>query len=71
MAARRARKLGEAQRRLEEEDTQRVIADQNKQLRQGGAGTAAKADLDTDLAHVPQVKYGETVEEQALKKEQV
>lgn len=68
LAARKNRKLKESRRRAEEEEAQRIISEQNKQMRQGGSGPQP---TDVDLAHVPQVNYGESSEEKALKKEQV
>ena len=69
LEARRARRMAEAQRLSEEEEAQRIIAEQQKlMMRQTGAQAGG---VDPNLAHVPTVKYAESVEEQALKKEQV
>ena len=70
IAARRARKLADAKRQEEEELAQRLLDAQSQQMerRVGGASSAGEHD---DLLRMPQVQYGESIEEQALKKEQV
>lgn len=67
LAARRARKLAEARRKQDEEEQQRLISEQNRQMQQGGQ----VEEEETDLAHVPKVQYSQSIEEQALQKEQV
>ena len=54
---------------MEEDSAQRFVEDQSRQMKQAGFGTDAPPV--GDLQHMPQVKYGETIQEQALKKEQV
>lgn len=67
LAARRARKLAEVQRKQDEEEQQRLISEQNRQMQQGGQAE----EEESDLAHVPKVQYSQSIEEQALQKEQV
>lgn len=67
LAARRARKLAETRRKQDEEEQQRLISEQNRQMQQGGQ----VEEEETDLAHVPKVQYSQSIEEQALQKEQV
>lgn len=70
LAARRARRLQESQRRSDENEAQRLMAEQNKQLRSGGV-TSTDMPPDTDLSHVPDVKYAESAEGKALKNQHV
>jgi hypothetical protein len=63
--------LAEAQRRSEEEEAQRIIEEQSRQMKLRGATSSTTETPGGDLAHMPEVSYGETREEQALKKEQV
>jgi hypothetical protein len=46
------------------------MAEQNKQLRSGGV-TSTDMPPDTDLSHVPDVKYAESAEGKALKNQHV
>ena len=77
LAARRARRLAESQRKMEEEEAQRVVAEQRKQMQQqggtgsSGGGSETIQSQDTGLLVAPKMSYGESTEEQALKKEQV
>ena len=77
LAARRARRLAESQRKMEEEEAQRVVAEQRKQMQQqggangSGSGSETVQSQDTGLLVAPKMSYGESTEEQALKKEQV
>ena len=77
MASRRARRLAESQRKMEEEEAQRVVSEQRKQMQQQqeGAGRPGAGDgmqaLDSGLLVAPKLTYGESTQEQALKKQQV
>lgn len=62
---------------MEEEEAQRVVAEQRKQMQQqqdsagrpsGGDGMQAQ---DSGLMVAPKLTYGESTQEQALKKQQV
>ena len=66
MSARRARRLAETQRKSEEESAQRFLDEQGRQMK----AVVAHKETD-DTFKPPDVKYGESPEEQALKKEQV
>ncbi|CAH1797049.1 unnamed protein product [Owenia fusiformis] len=66
LAARKARKLKEIQRLQEEEAAKRFVSEQEKQMKQV---VAAKASED-DMLRLPEVHIGESIEEQALRKEQ-
>ena len=61
---------------MEEEEAQRVVAEQRKQMQQqgessSGSGSEGRESQDTGLLVAPKIAYGESREEQALKKEQV
>jgi len=74
LQARRNRRSAECQRKLEEDEAQRVIAEQRKQMQQqqttsdGGSSMVA---MDTGLLRTPKVDHVESMEEKALRKEQV
>nr|XP_022294829.1 uncharacterized protein LOC111104944 [Crassostrea virginica] len=56
--------LSEDKRRLKSEKMQEHL---NRQMQQGGQAE----EEESDLAHVPKVQYSQSIEEQALQKEQV
>ena len=61
---------------MEEEEAQRVISEQRKQMQQqDGAGRPGAGEgvqvTDTGLLVAPKLSYNESTEEQALKKQQV
>ena len=66
LAARRERRLAEEQRIAEEMAAQKWLEEQDRQMRRG-----AVAPSEGDLFKAPQVTYTESLEEAALKKEQV
>ena len=66
LAARRERRLAEEQRIAEEMAAQKWLEEQDRQMRRG-----ALAPSEGDLFKAPQVTYTESLEEAALKKEQV
>ena len=70
LAARRQRGLQEAARQMEEEAARRFVAEQTRQLAQGG-DDSDMTDIGSDLQHKPTVKYAQSTEEQALMREQV
>lgn len=73
LQARRNRRTAESQRKLEEDEAQRVIAEQRKQMQQQAStdGRASPVAMDTGLLRTPKVDLTESIEEKALKKEQV
>jgi len=72
LQARRDRRTMEAQRKLEEDEAQRVIADQRRQMAQEvSKDSTPDVALDTGLVVQPKVHLKESMEEKALKKEQV
>lgn len=74
LQARRNRRTAECQRKLEEDEAQRVIAEQRKQMQQQQTTTDGRSSpvaMDTGLLRTPKVDITESVEEKALKKEQV
>ena len=66
LAARRERRLVEEQRIAEEMAAQKLLEEQARQMRRG-----AVAPTEGDLFKAPEVTYTESIEEAALKKEQV
>ena len=66
LSARRARRLAEARRQAEESAAQQFVDEQARQLK-----TAVAHKETDDMFKAPEVKYQETPEEQALRREQV
>ena len=70
--ARRARRQTEFQRKMEEIEAQRIVAEQKKQMQQNSTGSSSvEANVDNGLLIAPKVNLGESVEEQAVRKAQV
>ena len=55
---------------MEEEAARRFVAEQTRQLSQGG-GASDPTDMGSDLQHKPTVHYAQSSEEQAMLREQV
>ena len=55
---------------MEEEAARRFVAEQTRQLSQGG-GASDSTDVGSDLQHKPTVNYAQSSEEQAMLREQV
>ena len=66
LSARKERRLADSQRQSEEEAAARFLEEQERQLR----NVVTQNETD-DLFKAPEITYSETVEEQAIKKEQV
>lgn len=67
MAARKAKRRADADRQAEEEAAARFLEEQERQMRTA----VAKKDTSDDLFKAPEVTYGESIEEKALKNDQV
>ncbi|WAR00886.1 hypothetical protein MAR_025258, partial [Mya arenaria] len=71
LQARRNRRINESHRKLEEDEAQRIIADQRRQMAQEvNKETGPEVTVDTGLVRQPKVNLVESMEEKALKKEQ-
>ncbi|KAH3741464.1 hypothetical protein DPMN_048189, partial [Dreissena polymorpha] len=71
LQARRNRRMNEATRKMEEDEAQRVVAEQRKQMQQEVEKEAeVNVAVDTSLIKQPKVNIAESIEEKALKKDQ-
>lgn len=64
--------MNEATRKMEEDEAQRVVAEQRKQMQQEvEKESEVNVAVDTSLIKQPKINYAESIEEKALKKDQV